>query len=121
MDDLWFRLVVVALVGVAAIGWARLSRTGAALRRRSATFPGVRPGVVLFTSESCSTCRRARTLLDRMGVEHREVDFGSHPEIFTRLRITKVPTIAAVRPGGEGWMAAGVPSEWRLRRWLRGP
>lgn len=121
MDEFWFRLLVVAAVGAVALVWARLSRTATVLRRRPSTLPGLDPGVVLFTSETCSTCSRARTMLESIGVEYREIDFESHPEVFTRLGISKVPTFASVRPGGKGWVASGVPGEWRLRRWLRGP
>lgn len=121
MDEIWLRLLVVGAVAGAALTWARLGRSTTARRRRSSTFPGLGPGVVVFTSRSCSTCDRARSVLDRMQVPYREIEFESQPEIFTRLRVSRVPTVGEVRTDGSGWVAAGVPTERRLRRWLRGP
>jgi glutaredoxin len=121
MDEVWLRLLVVGAVAATALAWARLGRPTAAWRRRASAFPGLDPGVVLFTARSCSTCARARAVLDGMETAYREIEFETDPETFTRLGISKVPAIVEVGTDGKGWLASGVPTEWRLRRWLRGP
>jgi glutaredoxin 3 len=41
--------------------------------------------VVLFTTDGCTFCGHARTLLSKRGVQFEEVDLGEHPELQVEL------------------------------------
>jgi hypothetical protein len=123
VDDLLVRLLLVGVVATSAFGWAWVARRGRAVRRRPASFEGVDAGVVLFTSTTCASCEEARravrSVLGDRGF--REITYEAEPEAFATNRIRRVPTLASVEPGGDGWKAEGIPSARMLRRWLGGP
>jgi glutaredoxin 3 len=41
--------------------------------------------VVLFSTESCTFCMHARSLLSKRGVPFEEIDLGEHPELQAEL------------------------------------
>jgi glutaredoxin len=42
--------------------------------------------VVLYTAQGCSLCGRAKATLERLAVEHTEVDISGDPELEQRYR-----------------------------------
>lgn len=120
MTDLSVRLAVVAVVVLVALAWAALRRRGAAWRRRAVEMPGLGSGVYLFTSETCSSCPAARDSLTVALGSHgfEEITYEEQPELFDRLSITRVPTVAQVRSDGRAWAAQGVLTPRRARRWV---
>ena len=115
-DDILFRLAVVAGVGAVAVGVALLARRGTGLLRRAIELPGFGPGLVLFSSETCDSCGRMR---ERLGAwpDVVEVTYESAGADFPG-RVDRVPAVALLDGAGRGWIAYGVVSEDRLRRWI---
>lgn len=115
-DDIVLRLLVVLAVGVVSIGFALFARRGTGLLRRSVELPGLGPGLVLFSSSTCASCARMRERLQawpdvvEVTYETAGADFPS--------QIDRVPAVALVDAVGRGWVAYGVVSERRLRRWV---
>lgn len=120
MTDLSLRLAVAAVVVLGALAWPALRRRGAAWRRRAVEMPGLGPGVYLFTSETCTSCPAARDSLTVALGTHRfeEIAYEERPDVFVRLSITRVPTVAQVRSDGRAWAAQGVLTPRRARRWV---
>lgn len=120
MDDLTWRLLVVALIGVAAVALGVVSNRGRAWVRHHRPTRGLDPALYLLSSEGCSTCALARSRLAAAGVGFVEVGFETRPALFARFDVDRVPAIVAVAETSE-WVAFGVPSAAALRRWLPGP
>ena len=121
MTDPVLRLLVVGVLAVAAVGIAFAQRRGFAHRRRTRMFPGVGPGVVVFTSAACSSCGPVLDAVRETGVAHRVVEYETEPELFRSLKIARVPAVAKVGGDERGWIAFGVLSPGRLGRWLDDP
>ena len=51
----------------------------------SAILAAVSSGVVLFSTDSCTFCEHARSLLTKRGVVYEEVNLGPHPELQAEL------------------------------------
>jgi glutaredoxin 3 len=51
----------------------------------SAILAAVASGVVLFSTDSCTFCEHARSLLTKRGVAFEEVNLGPHPELQAEL------------------------------------
>jgi hypothetical protein len=115
------RLLVVAIVTAAVVGWALVARRGIAVRRRPIRVDGLGDGVTLFASATCESCGRMEALLAAVGVEYRRVGYESDRDSFTRYGVERVPTLVVADRSGRGWAAEGVPSPRRLARWLRDP
>jgi hypothetical protein len=104
-DDLLLRLLVVAAVGLAAIGVALFARRGAGLIRRSVEIPGFGPGLVFFSSSSCGTCARMRERLTwwpdvvEVTYETAGVDFPSEVDKVPASRCSTQPGAAGSRTG----------------------
>lgn len=120
MDEPLIRLLVVAGVAAAALLVAMIARRGVALRRRPVEMPDLGPGLVLFTADTCSSCDRARRVVDEVGVEMVEIRYEETPEPFTRYGVDRVPALAHLDPDGRGWLAEGIPNRRLLTRWLSG-
>ncbi len=115
-DDLLLRIIVVAAVGIAAVGVALFARRGTGLIRRSIEIPGYGPGLVFFSSSTCASCGRMRERLHAWpGVV--EVTYETAGDDFPSA-IGRVPAVALLDAAGRGWVAYGVLSEGRLRRWV---
>lgn len=109
MDDLVFRVVLVAaaLAVALAISWVLQRRS----RRpgRPVGNSGLQPGIHYFSSPTCETCREARSLLDRrLGREgYTEYGWDQDPEVFQRLGIDQVPALIVVADDGSARMYSG--------------
>ncbi len=117
------RLLVVLAVLAVAVMVARLQNRGAAVARHRRTFVGLAPGVYVFASRTCDQCETVEALVEEaIGTgRHRTIWWDESPHIFESNDIDRVPAIAQVGSDGAGWVAVGIPSAMRLRRWLGGP
>lgn len=116
------RLVLVVGVVALALTWAWVARRGVAVRRRRATLPAGIESPVLFTSERCASCGRARRVLAETQVAGLvELVWEESPEEFAKARVEKVPVFFWSDAEGRTWRTDGVVSAARLRRWLRDP
>ncbi len=118
MDEFVVRLVVAAAIAAAAAAAAVVSRRGRAWRRRPFESAGLEPGIHLFSSESCGSCSRARSMIERARLSYSEHTYESEAPLFEKHGIALVPTVVWVPTGRPGWMAEGIPSERALLRWL---
>lgn len=119
MDEFVVRLIVVGGIASAASIAAIVSRRGRAWRRRPFETAGLEPGIHLFSSESCRSCRRARSVLQRTGLPFLEHTYETDGRPFEVDGIDRVPTVAWVPAGGgAGWVAEGIPTEQMLARWV---
>ncbi len=122
MSDQLARLGVVIGVVVLAVLVAWIAR-----RVRRPPHPGIRvgeagerPGVVLFTSTTCPTCRDAIAELERLDVSFREVTNDLEPQRFESWGVTAVPLTVVVDAGGQVVRTfSGVPRRRSLRSALR--
>lgn len=116
MDEPLARLAVVAAVASLALLGAWIWRRRP--RSRRVTLRGLGPGVVLFTSSTCSTCDEVRELVRRWSGPdgHREIGWESDPEAFERYAIARVPSVAVLDDRGEGHLWEGTPPRRPIRR-----
>ncbi len=78
---------------------------------------GDRPGVVLFTSTDCSTCKRTIERLKQLDVSFREVTYELERNRFDTWGVVAVPLTVIVDSDGKvGELFTGVPSRRRLLR-----
>ena len=119
MSDTTVRLIVLLAIVVVAIIIATLLN-----RYRMPPHPAVRvdpglgerPGVVLFTSTRCSTCKEAIALLEDVGVGFREVTEELEAERFEDSGVVAVPvTVVLDASGSVVRTFAGVPRRSSLR------
>ena len=111
------------LIAIGIIGSA-LVLAGAANRYRRPTHPtvrvgevGDRPGVVLFTSTDCSTCKLSIERLKQLGLPYREVTYDLEPHRFDSWGVVAVPlTVFIDADSHVGAVLTGVPSARSLRR-----
>jgi glutaredoxin 3 len=58
--------------------------------------------VVLFSTDSCTFCEHARSLLNKRGVAFEEVDLGPHPELQAELaEVTGLTSFPQIVVDGE--------------------
>lgn len=115
-EDILLRFFVVAAVAVAAVGVAVFSRRGRGLIRRSIEMPGYGPGLVFFSSSTCASCAQMRDHL-KAWPDVAEVTYEAAGGDFPSA-IDRVPALALLDDAGRGWVAYGVVSEARVRRWV---
>ncbi len=119
MSDVVFRIAAVVVV----LGAAWL----VAMAFRRFTRPshpdvivgevGDRPGVVIFTSTDCSTCKDAIRRLEDLGVPFREVTYELEPQRFDTWQVGAVPlTIVLDTDANVVSVLSGVPSANQIRR-----
>ncbi|MCL1597932.1 MAG: hypothetical protein M3094_02015, partial [Actinomycetia bacterium] len=78
---------------------------------------GDRPGVVLFTSTDCSTCKDAIRCLEDLDVPFREVTYELEPQRFDTWQVGAVPlTVVLDADGNVVSVISGVPSARQVRR-----
>jgi len=81
---------------------------------------GDRPGVVLFTSLDCSTCKKTIALLRNQGIAFREITHELEPQRFEAWQVLAVPLTVILDASGEIVDAiAGTPTSRRLARSAR--
>ena len=119
MDEL-ARLAVAGGVAVIALGiawvWSRRPRS------QPVSYSGLGPGIVLFSSETCTACAGTRLRLDEwVGRDgYRELAWESDPEVFERHQVARVPAVAILDSAGSGRLWEGVPPAGPVRRAARG-
>jgi hypothetical protein len=119
MDEFVVRLIVAAGIAGAASAAALVSRRGRAWRRRPFESIDLEPGIHFFSSETCGSCRRARSVMERTGLAFSEHSYETEAPLLETNGIDRVPTVAWVpNRGHAGWVAEGVPTERMLVRWL---
>jgi len=119
VNDVVARVVVVFAIVVVAAGVALLIG-----RFRKPPHPSVevgdvgdRPGVVMFTSTTCSTCKDAIARLEDAGVPFREVTNDLEAQRFETWGIVAVPvTVVVDEKSSVVATFSGVPPIRRLRR-----
>ena len=119
MSDVVIRVAVVVVVIVAA--WL----VAMAFRRFvRPSHPDVevgevgdRPGVVLFTSTDCTTCKVAIRRLEDLGIPFREVTYELEPQRFDTWQVGAVP-LTVILDGDANVVSviSGVPSVNQIRR-----
>ncbi len=86
------------------------------------SLPGDRITIVQFAGEFCGVCPQARTLVERVLLDHPdighvEVDVAEHLEAVRTFDIRRTPTLIIVdRAGVPVHRASGLPREAELRR-----
>lgn len=78
---------------------------------------GDRPGVVLFTSTDCSTCKKAIARLKAASVPFREVTHELEPTRFESWEVMAVPLTVFLNESSEPVaLLTGVPTDRAIRR-----
>ncbi|MEZ5176536.1 MAG: hypothetical protein R2823_10075 [Acidimicrobiia bacterium] len=119
MSDPLARILVVAAIIAAALVIAHLAN-----RLRKPLHPAVvvgdlgdRPGVVLFTSTDCRTCKEAIASLKDAGLRYREVTYDLEPSRFDEWRVVAVPlTVFIDAESDPVAVLTGVPTRRALSR-----
>ena len=119
MNEVVVRLAIVGLIVLAAAGIAWLIG-----RYRQPPHPSVtvgevgdRPGVLMFTSTTCSTCKDAIARLEEVGVPFREVTNDLEPQRLEAWGIVAVPVTVVVDADSRVVETfSGVPPARSLRR-----
>jgi hypothetical protein len=122
MTDEAARLLLVAgVLAVAGLVAALINRLQRPPHPTLAVQPeGERPGVVLFTSLDCTTCKETIALLHSKAVPFREITHELEPQRFEAWRVLAVPlTVVLDDESGVVDAIAGVPSSRRLSGALR--
>jgi hypothetical protein len=107
-------VVAVLLAGSTLVGWWWSRRPSS----RRVSLPGLGPGVVVFTSETCSACEMvAGSLDDRLGRSgYRRVRWEDDPATFDHHGIGRVPVVVVLEADGRGRLWEGVPPARVLAR-----
>ena len=119
MNDVVARVAAVVAVLIAArfvaMGFSRFIRPSHP--DISVGEVGERPGVVMFTSTDCSTCREAIQRLRDVGVPFRQITYELEPERFDTWRVGAVPlTVVIDAESNVVSVTTGVPPAKQLRR-----
>jgi len=78
---------------------------------------GDRPGIVLFTSTDCSSCKRAISRIRETGLAFREITYDLEPQRFDAWGVSGVPLTVILDAANNIVDAiSGVPSLRRVRR-----
>lgn len=122
MNDAVTRLLVVVgiVVLAAVIAWV-------VRRLRMPPHPGVtvgevgdRPGIVLFTSTTCSTCKDVIARFEALGIGFREVTNELEPQRFEAWGVSAVPVTVVIDADDEVVATfSGIPRTRPLRRAMR--
>lgn len=115
---------VVRLFFVLAVIAAALMIAAIATRVKKPVHPAItvgdvgdRPGVVLFTSTDCGTCKEAIALLESESIPFREVTYDLEPHRFDTWTVFAVPLTVVIDAEGEILQTmTGVPALRKLRR-----
>ena len=112
MSDVVSRLLVVVVVVAVAAGAAWIIG-----RVRRPPHPrivvgeeGSRPGVVVFTSTTCATCKEAIVRLEQMRIPFREITSELEPQRFEDWGVVAVPVTVVIDAQGRAVdVFTGVP------------
>ncbi len=119
MDETWVRVIVVAaaalVVLAAALATRKWQRPGHP--RLDLAHTDYDPGIVMFTSTDCATCKDALAAVRPLDIPLREVTWELEGSVLERLQVTAVPLTVFVGPHREVVdQIVGVPRRRRLRR-----
>jgi glutaredoxin len=114
MSEAWIRILIALAVIAAAVLVAFVSS-----RIRKPVHPSVvvgdigdRPGVVMFTSTDCSTCKRAIERLKSASIPFREVTHELEPHRLEAWEVVAVPLTVFLNASSEAVsVLTGVPSK----------
>lgn len=120
-DDIVRVMAVLVVVGVALVVAA------VARKVQRPVHPGItvgdagdRPGVVLFTSTECGTCKKTIALLKSESIAFREITYDIEPQRFDLWMVFAVPLCVVLDKGGDVVeVMSGVPRTRALRRAVR--
>ena len=119
MSDPVVRILVVAVVvGIAVVvAWILRRFTNPPHPTVTVGEVGDRPGIVLFTSTTCPTCKEVIALLQEMELPYREVTSDLEPQRFETWGVLAVP-VTVVVDGESNVVAAmsGVPKRRAISR-----
>ncbi|HUP17855.1 MAG TPA: hypothetical protein VM848_17635 [Acidimicrobiia bacterium] len=115
MSDTTIRLLVIVLiVGVVLMAAAVAGHTRRARPQRT-TRDDLPPGVHLFTSTTCGTCREARAVIASVyGDSFSETRHEDDPRSFGHHGIVRVPTAVVVLADRNALVFEGVPRKRHL-------
>lgn len=109
MDEVWLRIVLVAVVFSIATGIA-IARRGRQRAVRGIPSSDLAAGLYLFSSEGCATCESARALLvESRGDDFTELVWEHQPQLFEKLAVDVVPSVLVVDETGAGRLFPGQP------------
>lgn len=113
MDEVWVRTVLVAgalVIVLASTWWRRRAGKHHVVEVETVS---LEPGVYLFSSAACPTCKDARKKLKGMVGESGYVEFfwEEEPRVFQELDIGAVPAVLVVTEDGSGRIYPGQPDE----------
>lgn len=119
MDDVLPRLLVILVITATALGAAFATR-----RWQRPGHPPIElddqafePGIVMFTSTDCPTCKDALDAVRKLDVPLREVTWELEGRVLEALGVATVPLTVFVGPGGESLdQIVGVPRSRRLAK-----
>jgi thioredoxin-like negative regulator of GroEL len=121
MSDVLSRLLVVVAVVALAAGAAWIIG-----RVRRPPHPGIvvgeegsRPGVVVFTSTTCATCKETIARLEQMRIPFREITSELEPQRFEDWGVVAVPVTVVIDAQGRAVdVFTGVPRTRSVSRSL---
>ncbi|MGI9585312.1 MAG: TlpA family protein disulfide reductase [Acidimicrobiia bacterium] len=119
MSDMVVRIGVVLLIIVVAVAVAYLIGRVKRPRHPNVTVgdAGDRPGVLIFTSTDCSTCKDTIALLRDIGAPFREITNELEPHRFEDWDVVAVPlTVIVDETGNVVRTFSGIPSRRILDR-----
>lgn len=109
MDEVWLRIVLVAVVFSIAVGIAMASR-GRRRAVRAMPSSDLSAGLYFFSSEGCATCDSARALVTgSRGDDFTEFVWEHQPQLFEKLAVDAVPSVLIVDESGAGRLYPGQP------------
>lgn len=111
MDELWVRVLMVAVALAAALAISYRLTSPGRIRPRSLETGDLAPGIYLFTSSTCADCVPARhKLTEALGPEgFTEIRWDTQPEVLQKLQVDAVPATLVVDEPGQGVLYPGQP------------
>ncbi len=122
MSDPVVRLAIAAVVIAVAVGVSYLAKAVRKPMHPSIVIGDVgdRPGVVLFTSTDCSSCKKAIARLKELSVPFREVTHELEPNQFEAWEVVAVPLTVVIDDDGDAVdVISGVPPKRHLLKAAR--
>lgn len=108
-------LVIVGILAIVLVAAAVAGRSRRARPQRT-TREDLPPGVHLFTSATCATCKEARAVIQSVyGDSFTEIRHEDDPQSFGHHGIARVPTAIVVLTDGSALVFEGVPRRRHLR------
>jgi hypothetical protein len=119
MSDAVVRLLVVGGSAIVVVAAALATRRWQRPTHERVDVAGLAlpPGIVIFTSTDCATCKQAIARVRGTGVPVREITWELERAMLERARVAAVPLTLVVGPDGSVLdQIVGVPRRRRLKR-----